>query len=109
RFYSGQGRTTAGEDFQQQPVAYNGGHGHGRSRGNDGDWMPAADDNAENTDHDGSEQRSDKEIGGNGEGNAGIAHPAEIEDGDDDQNANADPDRVWQQGRNGRDQSAHSC
>ncbi len=39
---------------------------------------------------------------------AGLAHAAEIEDGDDDQNADAERNRVRQQGRNGRDQGADS-
>ena len=70
--------------------------------------MAAAEENTENACDDGNEKRADKEIGGNREGQASIAHAAEIEDGDDDQNADAEGDRVRQQGRNGRDQGADS-
>ncbi len=42
------------------------------------------------------------------EGKARIAHAAEIEDGDDDKNADANRNRVRQQGRNGRNQSTDS-
>ena len=71
--------------------------------------MPAAEQNTYNTYHDGNEKRADKEIGGDCEGKAGIAHAAQIEDGDDDQNADADRNRVRQQGRNGRDQGTNAC
>ena len=70
--------------------------------------MPAAEENADNARDDGDEQRADKKIGGNREGQAGVAHAAKIEDGDDDQNADAERNRVRQQGRNGRDQRADS-
>ena len=52
--------------------------------------MPTAEENTENAYNDGSEKCADKEIGGNREGKASIAHAAEIEDGDDDQNTDAE-------------------
>ena len=70
--------------------------------------MTAAEENAENAGDDGNEKRADKKIGGNREDKAGLAHAAQIEDGDDDQNADAERNRVRQQGRNGRDQRADS-
>ncbi len=70
--------------------------------------MPAAEENTENAANDGDEKCADKEIGGNRENNAGLAHAAEIEDGDDDQNADAKRNRVRHQGRNGRDQGTDS-
>src|ERR1700674_5384868 len=70
--------------------------------------MPAARENTDNARDDGNQKRADKEIGGYREGQAGIAHAAEIEDGDHDQNADAERNRVRQQGRNGGDQGAHS-
>ncbi len=70
--------------------------------------MPSAEENTDNAGDDGNEKRADKQIGGNREGHAGIAHAAEIEDGDDDQNANAEGNRVRQQRRNGRNQGADS-
>ena len=71
--------------------------------------MPAAEDNAKNAYHDGNEKSTDKEIGGDCEGKTSIAHAAEIEDRDDDQNADAERNCVRQQGGNGRDQGANSC
>ena len=70
--------------------------------------MPAAEENAKNACDDGDEKRADKKIGGNRESSAGLAHAAKIQDGDDDQNADAKRNRVRQQGRNGRDQGADS-
>ena len=70
--------------------------------------MPAAEENTENACDDGNEKCADKKIGGNRESSASFAHAAEIEDGDDDQNAHAERNRVRQQGRNGRDQGTHS-
>jgi len=70
--------------------------------------MPAAEENTENPYEDGNEKCADKEIGGDREGKTSIAHAAEIEDGDDDQNANAERNRVRQNGRNGRDQGTDS-
>ena len=46
--------------------------------------MPAAKENTENACNDGNEKCANKEIGGNREGKASLAHSAEIEDGDDD-------------------------
>jgi hypothetical protein len=51
--------------------------------------MPSAEKYADNTRDDGDEKCGDKEIGGNREGQTGVAYAAEIENGDDDQNANA--------------------
>ncbi len=70
--------------------------------------MPAAEKNTENARDEGDEKRADKEIGGKREGQACVAHAAEIEDGDDDQNADAERNRVRQQGRDGRDQGTDS-
>jgi hypothetical protein len=58
--------------------------------------MPSAEKYADHTRDDGDEKCADKEIGGNREGQSGFAHAAEIEDGDNDQNAKAERNRVWQ-------------
>ena len=68
-------------------------------------WPPLSED-AEKAASNGDEQRADKKIGGDGEGHAGFAHAAKIQDGDDDQNADAEGDRVRQQRRNRGDQRA---
>src|SRR3989441_340906 len=106
--HAGQCRATAGENLQQQPEGDGFRHARRRRKGSCRRWMPAAEENTEKARHDGNEKGADKEIGGNREGEAGIAHAAEIEDGDDDKNADAERNRVRQQGRNGRDQGAHS-
>jgi hypothetical protein len=49
-----------------------------------------------------------RQIGGNGEDQASLAHASEIEDGNDDQNADAERNCVRQQGGNSRDQGADS-
>jgi hypothetical protein len=51
--------------------------------------MPSAEENTDNPCNDGNEKCADKEIGGNRKSQAGIAHATEIENGDEDQNANA--------------------
>jgi hypothetical protein len=66
--------------------------------------MPAAEENPENACDDGNEKCAHKQIGGDREGEASIADAAEIKDGYDDQNADAENNRLRQQGRNGRDQ-----
>jgi len=71
--------------------------------------MPAAEEDAENASDDGNEKCADKEIGGNCESKASIAHAAKVEDGDDDQNADADRYRVRQQGWSSGDQGADAC
>ena len=101
-------RATAGENLKQQPVADGFGYARWRRKGSCGCWMPTAEENPENACDDGYEKCADKEIGGEREGKTSIAHAAKIEDGDDDQNADAERNRVRQQGRNGRDQSTDS-
>src|SRR5713101_2650695 len=103
---TGQRRATAGENLEQQPVADGFGHGRRRRKGSRRRGMSAAEENAENACHDSNEKCADKEIGRNREDQASFAYAAEIEDGDDDQNAYADGHRVRQQGRNGGDQGA---
>ena len=70
--------------------------------------MPSTEDHAQNASDDSDEQRAYKQIGRHREHRARLAHAAEIEDSDDDQNAHAKGNHVGQQGRNGRDQSADS-
>ena len=70
--------------------------------------MPSAQENTENAHDDGKEKSADKETGGNRESSASFAHTAEIEDGDDDKNADAERNHVRQQGRNRRDQCTDS-
>src|SRR5580693_4804329 len=70
--------------------------------------MPSAQENAENACDDGNEKCADKQIGGNRESTASLAHTAEIEDSDDDQNAHAQRNGVRQQRWNRRDQSTNS-
>ena len=69
---------------------------------------PPLSENTENACDDGNEKCANKEIGRNSEGSARFAHAAEIEDGDHDQNADAERDRVRKQGWNCRNQSADS-
>jgi hypothetical protein len=59
--------------------------------------MPVAEDDAENASDDGNEKCADKKIRGHCESKPSIAHAAEVEDGDDDQNADTDRYRVRQQ------------
>ena len=56
--------------------------------------MPTTYRNPEYAYHDGNEKRADKKIGGECECKAGIAHAAEIEDSDNDQNADTDGNRM---------------
>ena len=70
--------------------------------------VSAAEDNAEKSCGDGNQKRADKKIRGKREGHARIAYAAQIDDGDDDQNAHADGHRVRQQGWRSRNQRAHS-
>src|SRR5271157_1599250 len=105
---AGQCRATTGEDFQQQPVSDGLGDGRRRRKGSHGGWMSAAEENTNHACDDGDQQGTDKKIGGKREGQASIAHATEIDDGDDDQNADADRNGVRQQGRNGGDQGADS-
>ena len=93
-FDAGQCRTTAGKDFQQQPVGDGLGHRRRRRKRSRRHWMSAAEENADNACDDGNQKRADKKIRGKCEGQARIAHAAEIDDGDDDQNAHADGHRV---------------
>ena len=93
-FHAGQGRATAGENLQQQPVAHGFGHGRRRRKRNSRCGMPSAEEHADNACDDGDEKCTDKQIGRNRESAASFAHAAEIEDGDDDQNANAERNGV---------------
>src|ERR1700722_4776834 len=68
--------------------------------------MTAAEQNPHNASSDGNQKSSDKEISGDREGKAGIANAAKIEDSDDDENTDAERNRMRQQGRNGRDEGA---
>ena len=70
--------------------------------------MTSAEQHPQNARDDRDENRSHKEISRNGENCACFANAAQIEDGDDDQDAHAQWNHVRQQRRNGRDQRAYS-
>ncbi len=70
--------------------------------------MSAGGDDAEDSDDDGDGERADEEIRREHEGQAGFAKPAKIENGDDDENADAESDRVWLETRDGADERADS-
>ena len=59
-------------------------------------------------DSDGDASSADKKIRRKHESQAGFAHAAEIQDGDDDENADAQGDHVWMQARDGGDERADS-
>ena len=56
--------------------------------------------------HDGDEQRADKQISGNRENHAGFAYAAQVQDGDEEQNCQADRNGMGQQRRHRGDQCA---
>jgi len=80
----------------------------GGRQGRDSGGMATTQRDANQSAGNGDEQGAHKEVGGQHEGNAGVAESAKIEQGDDDENAEADADGVRLQGRNGGDQRAHS-
>ncbi len=82
--------------------------GGGGGSGAAGVGCAAAERHAQNASCDSNQKRADKKICGKREDQARIAHPAQIEDGDHDQNADAEANRVRQQRRHRRHQRAHA-
>jgi hypothetical protein len=73
-----------------------------------GDGMPVAEENANESRDDHDEQSAHEEISGNHEGSAGVVHSAQVENGDDQENSEAQRNRVWLQGRNRGNEGADS-
>jgi len=62
-------------------------------------WMPAAEDHAEHASCDGDEECADEQVSRNGENSTRFTNTAKIEDGDNNQNAQANRNGVRQQSR----------
>jgi hypothetical protein len=107
-FDAGESGATAGESFEQEPDR-DGLCGGGRRRQRR-EWrrMSAGSDDVIDANGDGGGQCADEKIGGEHEGEAGFAQAAEIEDGDDNENADAESDGVRLKTRNGGDERADS-
>jgi len=107
-FDTSESGTSTGEYFQEQPKRDGGGDWSGLRQRRNGDGMPVAEENANESRDDHDEQSAHEEISGNHEGSAGVVHSAQVENGDDQENSEAQRNRVWLQGRNRGNEGADS-
>ncbi len=88
------GSASAGENLGQKPEGK-----HRRADGqvwrlDDRDRMAPGGKGAHRSDDDHEQQRADEEVGGNEEGGAGVLDPAHIDQGEDEQDGEAERERV---------------
>ena len=105
---SGESGTSTGEYFQEQPKRDGGGDRSGLRQRRNGDGMPVAEENANDSRGDHDEQSANERISGNHEGSAGVVDSAQVENGDNEENSEAKRNRVWLQGRNRGNEGADS-
>ena len=96
-FYARHGGASAGERLENDPEPSCATRGFERRRGNNRHGVPAAQGLLDQAQPDGAQQANDEEIGGHQEDVPGLAHAAQVDERDDEQDAKAKRERVWKQ------------
>ncbi len=94
RLDTGHGGASAGEDLGQKPEGeHRRTHGQMR-RLDDRHRMAARGDHPHRSNEDHEQQRADEEVGGDEEGGTGVLDPAHVDQGEDEQDGEAQRERV---------------